>query len=29
MTSALDTLHDHTGVCRDFAHLMIAMCRAL
>lgn len=29
MTSALDTLHQHTGVCRDFAHLMIAMCRAL
>lgn len=29
MTSALDTLHNHTGVCRDFAHLMIAMCRAL
>lgn len=29
MTSALDTLHSHAGVCRDFAHLMIAMCRAL
>jgi transglutaminase-like putative cysteine protease len=29
MTSALDTLHQHVGVCRDFAHLMIAMCRAL
>ncbi|MBX9935790.1 MAG: transglutaminase family protein, partial [Burkholderiaceae bacterium] len=29
MTSALDTLHAHVGVCRDFAHLMIAMCRAL
>lgn len=29
MTSALDTLHDHKGVCRDFAHLMITMCRAL
>ena len=29
MTSALDTLHNHAGVCRDFAHLMIAMCRAL
>lgn len=28
-TSALDTLIDHKGVCRDFAHLMIAMCRAL
>ena len=29
MTSALDTLNDHNGVCRDFAHLMIAFCRAL
>ncbi|WP_372660292.1 transglutaminase family protein [Hydrogenophaga sp.] len=29
MTSALDTLGSHEGVCRDFAHLMIAMCRAL
>ncbi|MGE0098943.1 MAG: transglutaminase family protein [Hydrogenophaga sp.] len=29
MTSALDTLNDHKGVCRDFAHLMIAFCRAL
>lgn len=28
-TSALDTLTDHVGVCRDFAHLMIATCRAL
>lgn len=28
-TSALDTLVDHAGVCRDFAHLMIAICRAL
>jgi transglutaminase-like putative cysteine protease len=28
-TSALDTLRDHQGVCRDFAHLMIALCRAL
>ncbi|MCU0932601.1 MAG: transglutaminase family protein [Serpentinimonas sp.] len=28
-TSALDTLRDRVGVCRDFAHLMIAMCRAL
>ncbi|WP_374245568.1 transglutaminase family protein [Zoogloea sp.] len=28
-TSALDTLHDRVGVCRDFAHLMIALCRAL
>ena len=28
-TSALDTLAQRTGVCRDFAHLMIALCRAL
>lgn len=28
-TSALDTLERHAGVCRDFAHLMIALCRAL
>ena len=28
-TSALDTLIDQVGVCRDFAHLMIALCRAL
>ena len=28
-TSALDTLNHQTGVCRDFAHLMIALCRAL
>ncbi|WP_028311971.1 transglutaminase-like domain-containing protein [Derxia gummosa] len=28
-TSAADTLLDRTGVCRDFAHLMIALCRAL
>lgn len=28
-TSALDTLTDRVGVCRDFAHLMIALCRAL
>ncbi len=28
-TSALDTLLDQAGVCRDFAHLMIALCRAL
>ena len=27
-TSALDTLTDRVGVCRDFAHLMIALCRA-
>lgn len=28
-TSALDTVVDRVGVCRDFAHLMIALCRAL
>jgi len=28
-TTALDTLKENRGVCRDFAHLMIAMCRAL
>ena len=28
-TSALDTYACATGVCRDFAHLMISMCRAL
>jgi transglutaminase-like putative cysteine protease len=28
-TSAVDTLIDRVGVCRDFAHLMIAICRAL
>ena len=28
-TSALDTLVGQVGVCRDFAHLMIALCRAL
>lgn len=28
-TSALDTLTQGVGVCRDFAHLMIALCRAL
>jgi transglutaminase-like putative cysteine protease len=28
-TSALDTLVAEVGVCRDFAHLMIALCRAL
>jgi transglutaminase-like putative cysteine protease len=27
-TSAIDTLLDTVGVCRDFAHLMIALCRA-
>ncbi|HUH38340.1 MAG TPA: transglutaminase family protein [Spongiibacteraceae bacterium] len=28
-TSALDTLLEQAGVCRDFAHLMIALCRAI
>lgn len=28
-TSALDSLQQRAGVCRDFAHLMIALCRAL
>ncbi len=28
-TSAVDTLTEQVGVCRDFAHLMIAICRAL
>ena len=28
-TTALDTLHHQVGVCRDFAHLMIALCRAV
>lgn len=28
-TSAMDTLADQAGVCRDFTHLMITMCRAL
>ncbi len=28
-TSVLDTLRDGVGVCRDFAHTMIAHCRAL
>jgi transglutaminase-like putative cysteine protease len=28
-TSAIDTLRDGAGVCRDFAHAMIAFCRAL
>ena len=27
-TSALDTLIEQVGVCREFAHLMIALCRA-
>jgi transglutaminase-like putative cysteine protease len=29
MTSAVDTFQQQIGVCRDFAHLMIALCRAL
>ena len=28
-TTAIDTLVDEVGVCRDFAHLMIALCRAV
>jgi transglutaminase-like putative cysteine protease len=28
-TSAYDTLTERAGVCRDFAHLAIAFCRAL
>ena len=28
-TTAVDTLIEEVGVCRDFAHLMIALCRAL
>ena len=28
-TSAVDTLIERVGVCRDFAHLMIALCRAV
>jgi transglutaminase-like putative cysteine protease len=28
-TSAADTLLEQAGVCRDFAHLMIALCRAV
>jgi transglutaminase-like putative cysteine protease len=28
-TSAVDTLIEQEGVCRDFTHLMIALCRAL
>ncbi len=28
-TSAVDTVVDRVGVCRDFAHLMIGLCRAL
>ena len=28
-TSAMDTIIERGGVCRDFSHLMIALCRAL
>ena len=28
-TTAVDTLVEQVGVCRDFAHLMIALCRAV
>ncbi len=28
-TSSVDTLVEQVGVCRDFAHLMIALCRAV
>src|SRR3989338_8461730 len=28
-TSAVDTVIEQAGVCRDFAHLMIALCRAV
>ena len=28
-TSALDTVRERAGVCRDFAHIGIALCRAL
>ncbi len=28
-TSALDAIETHVGVCRDFAHLGIALCRSL
>lgn len=28
-TSALDTVHTRVGVCRDFVHLGIALCRSL
>ena len=28
-TSAIDTFDSRAGVCRDYAHLMISMCRAL
>ena len=28
-TSAIETLRDRAGVCRDFSHLGISLCRAL
>jgi transglutaminase-like putative cysteine protease len=28
-TASVDTLVEQVGVCRDFAHLMIALCRAV
>ena len=28
-TSAVDTLLEQVGICRDFSHLMIALCRAV
>lgn len=28
-SSAVDTLETRTGVCRDFAHLTVALCRAM
>jgi transglutaminase-like putative cysteine protease len=28
-TSAVETLRDRAGVCRDFAHLVISLCRAM
>jgi transglutaminase-like putative cysteine protease len=28
-TSAVDTMIEQVGICRDFAHVMIALCRAL
>lgn len=28
-TSAIETFADGVGICRDFAHLMIALCRAI
>lgn len=28
-TSAVDTLVERVGICRDFAHLMVALCRAV